>query len=267
MGQLITPKWQKYFALFHLSMVHGLKNIKSLLGLSIFLITCLLVFSHLWKIAAAKTGALHLPPDQLLWYIAFNEWVLIAIPDIQLDMEHDLRSGRLAYLLPRPLSYLGAKLAEGTGTLFLNLCILGLVAFSFTWLWIGHLPFSFSAFCLSLLLGFLAGWTALVFQVLIGLSAFWLQEVSPFNWIWEKLLFVFGGLILPLSAYPDWMQSIAYWTPFPAILGGRSALALDISASQIFWIAFSLMSWSCMGLLCLMLTYRKGLRILNIEGG
>lgn len=248
-------------------MVHGLKNYKSLVGLSLFMVTCLIIFSHLWKIAAAKTGAAYLNPDQLLWYIAFNEWVLIAIPDIQLDMEHDLRCGRLAYLLPRPISYIGSVFAEGMGTLLLNLTVLGIVGFTFTWLEAGQLPHHTATFCIALLLGFLAGVTGLVFQILIGVSAFWLQDVAPFNWVWEKLLFIFGGLILPLSIYPAWMQTIAYWTPFPSILGARSALALDVSPYQILWVMVSLIAWAVFGIFCVAFCYRKGLKILNIEGG
>ena len=248
-------------------MVHGLKNYKSLIGLSLFMITCLIIFSHLWKIAAAKAGASYLNPDQLLWYIAFNEWVLIAIPDIQLDMEHDLRCGRLAYLLPRPISYVGSVFAEGLGSLLLNLTVLGIVGFTFTWLEAGQLPFHYTTFCIAILLGILAGVTALIFQIFIGLSAFWLQDVAPFSWVWEKLLFIFGGLILPLSIYPIWMQNIAYWTPFPSILGARSALALEVNPYQILWVTISLIAWGLFGLFCIAFTYRKGLKILNIEGG
>ena len=257
----------KYLALFHLSIVQGIKNYKSLIGLSIFLVMCLIIFSHLWKIAAARAGATFLVADQLLWYIAFNEWVLIAIPDIQYDIEHDLRSGRLAYLLPRPISYLGAKLSEGLGFLLLNLTVLGFVAFSFTWLWVGHLPFPFWTFCIVLLIGILSGLTALIFQILIGLSAFWVHEVAPFNWLWEKLLFVLGGLILPLSVYPIWMQNIAFWTPFPAILGARSALAFNFNSDQILTVIASLGVWCLIGWMLLSFVYRKGLRIVNIEGG
>ncbi len=260
-------KWDKYFALGKLSLMHGLKNYKSLIGLSLFLVTCLIIFSHLWKIAAAKSGAAYLDADKLLWYIAFNEWVLIAIPDIQLDMEHDLRSGRLAYLLPRPISYIGATFAEGVGILFLNLVFLGIVGFSFTWFWIGSLPFSIPIFCIAILLGMLAGITALIFHILIGLSAFWLQDVAPFSWVWEKLLFILGGLILPLSIYPDWMQTLAYWTPFSSILGARSALTLEVNSYTIFWIAFSLIIWGFLGMACVIYIYRRGLRILNLEGG
>jgi ABC-2 type transport system permease protein len=265
--ELLLPKWEKYFAIANLSLIHGLKNYKSLVGLSLFLVTCLIIFSHLWKIAAAKTGINSLDPDRLLWYLAFNEWVLIAIPDIQLDMEHDLKSGRLSYLLPRPISYLGSVFAEGLGTLLLNLAILGLVGFTFTWQQTGELPFSTGIFAISIGLGILAGITGLVYQVLIGISAFWLNDVSPFSWVWEKLLFIFGGLILPLSIYPGWMETLANWTPFASILGARSALALEANISLILWITLSLVIWSSLGILFLTYLYKKGMKILNIEGG
>jgi hypothetical protein len=33
-------------------------------------------------------------------------------------------------------------------------------------------------------------------------ASFWLQEVAPVYWVWQKLLFVLGGLMLPLQVYP-----------------------------------------------------------------
>jgi ABC-2 type transport system permease protein len=260
-------KMQKYFSLFNLSFIHALKNYKALVGLSIFLMTCLVIFAHLWKLAAAKIGVIGFNPEQLLWYIAFNEWVLVSIPDIQDDMEEDLRSGRLAYLLPRPISYLGATFAEAAGKLCLNLCVLGCVTFLFTWWQVGALPFHPVGLPITILFGFLAGLIAIIFQMLIGLSAFWLHEVTPFFWIWEKLLFMLGGLMLPLAVYPQWIQTLAQFTPFPAILGERSALAFDFNLQRITFLTCSLMGWGAVGLICVLFVYRKGLRILNIEGG
>lgn len=258
---------RKYLFIFNLAFWNTFKNYKALIGLSIFLMTCLLIFANLWKVAAAKAGLVSFSPEQLLWYIAFNEWVLVSIPDTHEEMEEDLRSGRLAYLLPRPISYLGTTLAEASGVLTANLLVLGLVTFSFTWWQVGALPFPLSGLIITVLFGFLAGLVAILFQMLIGLSAFWLQEVSPFFWIWEKLLFMLGGLMLPLTVYPQWMQTLADFTPFPAILGARSALALDFNLQSVFALTITLAGWGIFGLLCLQLLYRKGLRILNVEGG
>lgn len=260
-------KTQKYLTVFRFAFIHTLRNYKALVGLNIFLITCLVIFAHLWKVAAAKIGAIHLHPDQLLWYIAFNEWVLIALPDMQEDIEEDLRSGRLAYLLPRPISYLWSVFVEGLGILCARLIILGLVTFIFTWVRAGGIPFSWSAFLIAITIGVLAGCVGVIFKMLVGVSAFWVQQVEPFHWIWEKLLFTLGGLMLPLAVYPQWLQKIAHFTPFPAILGDRSALAIDFTWTSAFSITNILLFWGLLGTCFLILLYRKGLQIVNIEGG
>ncbi len=257
----------KYFSIFHLSCNRAVRNYKALIGLSIFLMTCLLIFSNLWKVVAAKTGIDILNPDLLLWYIALNEWVLVSIPDVQDDIEQDLRSGRLAYQLPRPMSYLGGVFAEGLGILTVNLIVLGCVTFIFSWLQVGVCPFHFTGFVLIVIFGFMSGLLSMIYLMLIGLSSFWLHDVAPFYWIWEKFLFMFGGLILPLAVYPQWMQTLARFTPFPSILGERSALVFDLSPTHVFsWIG-SLLGWTVLGWICLILFYRKSLTILNIEGG
>ena len=261
------PEMSKYRAIFNLSFVQTIKNYKALVGLSIFLITCLIIFAHLWKITATKSGLINFDPVQLLWYIAFNEWVIISIPDIQDTMENDLRSGRLAYFIPKPISYLGATFAEALGTFCANLFWLGCVTFSFTWLQTGALPFHPLGIIPVFVFALMAGFIGILFRMLIGLSAFWLQEVDPFFWIWEKLLFMLGGLMLPMAAYPEWLQFIANLTPFPAILGQRSALAFDFNLQHIFFLTSSLIIWGILGTFCLVALYRKGLRILNMERG
>lgn len=257
----------KYVYIARLAIVQGMKNYKALAALSLVLVACLVIFAHLWQIAATKAGAINLPPDSLLWYIAFNEWVFISLPDIYLEIEHDYRNGRLAYLLPRPVSYLGAKFAEGFGTLLLNLTFLGIVCFFFTWAWSGSLPFHALGFCAAIILGVMAGMVALLFLIAIGLTSFWLHQVGPFQWIWEKLLFVMGGLILPLAAYPPWLQTIAFSTPFPAILGERSSLALEFDMLHVGRLFFTLLAWLLLGSGLVFLLYRRGLKILNISGG
>lgn len=260
-------KWHKYFALFKMSMLHTLKNYKLLIGLCIFELICLLIFAHIWRVATARVHVIDLNPQLLLWYIAFNEWILIAVPDIEMDIEYEFKTGQLAYFLPRPISYLGAKLVEGFGALLLNMLILGSVAFLFTYLWTGILPLRPGPFLFTIFLGVLSGFLSLIFTMIIGVSSFFVEEVEPWRWVWEKMLFVFGGLMLPLTIYPLWIQQIANWSPFAAILGGRSGLIFHFEFPQIQWIIFSLLMWILFGFGLLYFLYRKGLKKLNIHGG
>lgn len=256
----------KYVAIFWVSFRHCLKNYKAWLGLSIFLITCLVIFSHIWQIAASKKGAIHFTPSELLWYIALNEWVLISLPDIHEDMEEDLRSGRLAYLLPRPISYLGATFATALGSLFVNLLTLGAVTFLFTWWQVGF-PFHFTSLFFTFIFAISSGIIGVLFLMLIGMLAFWIREINPVFWMFEKLLLMLGGLMLPLSIYPLWMQKLALFTPFPAILSNRSHLVIDSAPLAMTHLAITLAFWTAFASLVLYFLYRKGEKILNIEGG
>jgi len=260
-------KTRKYWKIFSLSVLYNTRNYKALLGLSIFLITCLLIFSNLWQVAAQRMGTTVFDPRQLLWYIAFNEWIILSIPETATQMENDLRSGKLAYLLPRPIPYLSAIFAEAMGGLIVHLVVLGFVTFSFTWFSVGHFPLALGPSLMSLGLGLLAGIIGILFQMLIGLSAFWLQSIEPFEYVWEKLLFTLGGLMLPLSVYPEWLQTIAYWSPSAALLGQRSALAIDFSWSAAFELCGISIGWCMIATFGLLWLYQRGLRILNIEGG
>ncbi|MBS0586271.1 MAG: hypothetical protein JSR76_08280 [Verrucomicrobia bacterium] len=258
---------KKYGAIFRFAFIHALRNYKELVGLAIFLIACLLIFAHLWQVIGIKTGVHSLNTEKLLWYIASNQWILIAIPDVQEIIEEDLRSSRLAYLLPRPISYLGSIFMEGLGVLSLRLLVLGVITFFFTWMRLGALPESLTGLIVATLLGFLAGAVAIVFRMIVGVSAFWVQQVEPLYWIWEKFLFTFGGLMLPLALYPEILQKIAYFTPFPSILSYRSALLIAFNWQDALSVGLALLCWGVFASLSLAFFYARGLRILNLEGG
>ena len=62
---------------------------------------------------------------ELLWYLAITEWVILSLPPIHLRIESDVRTGDIAYRLPRPISYLGSRLAEEAGDVALRMTTLG----------------------------------------------------------------------------------------------------------------------------------------------
>ena len=73
--------------------------------------------------------------------------------------------------------------------------------------------------------------------------------------------------MLPLMVYPKWLQQIAQMTPLPGILGERSALAIHYTHENAFFVLSMLLIWGSIGAFCLVILYRKGLRIVTVEGG
>lgn len=178
------------------------------------------VFMALWTTAFAVSGRSELEGftlAEMVWYLAMAETVALSTSRIFMDISEQVKAGDLAYTLARPLSYPFFQVANSLGgsapRFLLNLLTGAVVVAVGLRTVAGSLP-GLAAFlgvaALALLLDALL-------TVLIGLAAFWIEEVNPIYWIYSKLLFTVGGLFLPLELFPEWLQRIVRWLPFQYI--------------------------------------------------
>lgn len=250
----------KYLKILQISVLHSIQGAKALFGLTLFLVVCMVILANLWRVIGHNS----MTHAEIVWYIAFNEWVMISLPRADREIEIDYRTGRLAYLLPRPVSYITHLFFETLGTLFVNLTVLGCAAYLITTYLVGPLNASFGEWVALILTGIGAGCLGLLFHMIVGLSSFWIYDIEPITWIWEKCMIALGGLIMPLSIYPKAIETIIYLTPFPYLLGERSKIALG---GSILAPILGLILWAGLALLLLSFLYRRGLKILHVEGG
>jgi ABC-2 type transport system permease protein len=117
-----------------------------------------------------------------------------------------------------------------------------------------------------MLLGSLGGAIGVLLYLLVGLAAFWLRRVLPATLIVQKLGFVLGGLLAPISLYPEGLFRFAEATPFAAHLFWVGVQTLTPSV-RLFWIglAWQLLWIAILALLCA-LTWQIGLRKVLREG-
>ena len=178
------------------------------------------VFMALWSTAFAVSGSSELAGfslAEMVWYLAMTETVALSTSRIFMDISEQVKAGDLAYTLARPLSYPFFQIANSLGgsapRFVLNLLTGAVVVAVGLRQVTGSLP-GLAAFlgvaALALLLDALMA-------VLIGLAAFWIEEVNPIYWIYSKLLFTVGGLFLPLEMFPTWLQRAVRWLPFQYI--------------------------------------------------
>lgn len=256
----------KYVAIAGTAVRHALMQRWEIVGRAALYALFLVIFSQLWRVALAGGGWDHGPID-MLWYLAVTEWIVISIPPIHDDVQEDVKTGDIAYMLPRPMSYVGGRVAEGIGLLAVRMAMLGVPGFFLAWALSGGLPSDPRGLLLAAPLGILAGCVCVVFQTAIGITAFWLQDASPVFWIWQKLMFLFGGLILPLDAYPDWMRTVAACTPFHALVYGPARSALDFDPAGAAVTAAWIVVWGGVAWLALFGIFRRGLYALDVNGG
>ena len=95
------------------------------------------------------------------------------------------------------------------------------------------MPFPLTAVPALILAAAMGAMTGLLFQVVIGFLTAWVGNPAPAYWIWQKLVFVFGGLFIPLTLYPAWLRDLGRETPFAAILFHPASLVLDARPEAI----------------------------------
>ena len=192
-------------------------------------------FVALWAAAFGVSGQAELAGyslAEMVWYLAMTESIALSASRIFIEISEAVRAGDLAYTLARPTSYpllqVATSLGQSLPRFFLNLAVAaGVVALSLRQL-VGS-PAGLGAFLLTAAFALLLD--ALI-AVLIGLLAFWLEEVTPVFWIYHKLLFTVGGLFLPLEMFPTWLRRIVRWLPFQFItyVPARSFVAFQPGA-------------------------------------
>jgi len=256
----------KHAAFARMAMAQGRRERAELYGRMLFFALILGVFTSLWRAVGEAGMPAAGDPKALVWYLAATEWIVLGVPQIHLDIQEAIRRGDVVYRLGQPASYVMAEFAAGLGSIALRMPVLGVTAFVCAFAFTRWTP-PFGTIALFIPFGIAAAALLVALYLWIGLLAFWLHDVSPVFWITQKLMFVFGGLMLPLTMYPALMQRAAVFTPFPAMLFAPASLVLGTGLVRPLVLARDLAIWGGVLAAVVQWTYRRAATALTINGG
>ncbi len=208
-----------------------------------FYVVVTAVLSELWKAAAeANDGTVAgYSATALVWYIATSESVTIPLPMRLIeDIGNDITNDTFAVELLRPVSPLPVRIGTQTGAMLPRLAacvcagsVLALVS--------GGRPPSIPALALAVPGVLLALLLNLVTQHAFAASAFWVRDTTGTWFLYQKLVFVSGGMLLPLEVLPDALETVCRWLPFMAMAYAPARLASghvepELLAIQVGWL-------------------------------
>ncbi len=231
-----------------------------------FFALILAIFHLLWSNIALQKQQFGLNAQTMVWYLFLTEWIILSVPHVHLDIEEDIKTGSISYHLIRPLSYLHQKTIEALAEMLRRMSVFALAGSCFAALLTGSIP-SIGFFLVGIPLGILAGLLAILFLCSIGISALWIHETSPLYLIWQKLVFILGGLLFPLSIYPEWLFSIAQHLPFAAMLYLPAHAATSLEASAILQALQQLIVWGLILTVAAHRLYDKAVQQFEASGG
>jgi ABC-2 type transport system permease protein len=261
--------FRKYWAIFQITLVNSLAYPGELIGRSLLIVPFMWIFYQLWKVtfSTADSDVINgMTLYSTMWYLMMAETIELSRPALARTISDNVKDGSIAYLLNKPYSFLLYQFSNSMGETIFRALVNALFGSVIVWWLVGPPPAP-----IGWLLAFLAlsGTWLLNFCItcLIGLSAFLVEDVSPFMWIYQKFIFILGGFLIPLDFYPEWLQAIARALPFSAMIYGPSKLFVAPSLGLFGNVMLMQTLWIIALGTILIISYRRGVAYLTVNGG
>ena len=261
---------RKYGQISKITMSNSLVYFWNFLSKNIFFVFIMFIYLMLWKNIYAQKGSTiaGLSLSAMIWYLVITELVTLSRTDIHVQVNEDVKSGNIAYLLNKPYNYVLYCFSYFLGEVGIKLLSNGIIGLSIGFIYAGaldnfnvvHLPF----IVLSIIIGCCINF---FIYITLALTSFWFEENTAFFWIYSKLIFTLGGMLIPLELFPNWLGKISMYLPFAYVTYVPARLAVDFSFEN-FHKQFSVqLLYLGIFFILSMTLYRKGAKNLNVNGG
>lgn len=262
--------WQKYRAVLQLSIANNLAYMAEVVFRAMLLLAFIFILLQLWTTTYAARGAHSLAGftiNDMIWYLATTETIALSLPQLTRQIDLEVRSGQLAYLLGRPCNYVLYHFAQYLGERLVRLVINIPVAASLAFVFVGPPNFTWMGVVAWPLVVLLAVCIDFVVYFSIGLLAFWTEETTPFFLIVNRLSLVLGGVLAPLEILPQPIRGISLVLPFSAVLYGPARTLVHFQLDRFGWLLVQQVITLAIGSLVLLGLYWAATRRVNINGG
>ena len=260
----------KYIPIIKINFQNKLVYFWDLIGNNLFFILIMFVYLMLWKsiYADGNSSIAGITLNQMIWYLVVTEVITLSRGVIHQEVNREVKSGEIGYLLGKPYNYIFYCFSCFIGDAGVKLLANGALAVVIGLLFVGPLEgFSLVAFPF-IVISILLGWILNFFiYMLLALTAFWTEENSPFFWIYSKLVFTLGGMLLPIELFPIWLQKVSKALPFVYVTYTPARLAVDFSFGAFIKGAGVQLVYLAVFITLTLFVYGKGVRKLNVNGG
>jgi ABC-2 type transport system permease protein len=203
---------------------------------TVFMAVILYIFLKLWitvygESGNERIGGLTLP--QMIWYLMITECFWMSSVRLASEVDDDVRTGRLAIQLTKPLSYPCALLGKALGERAVRFTVNLVVGTSVALLLVGPIPLTIRGllmFAMILPMAFVLDALGLI---VVGLFAFWFESTMGLAILYSKTVMLAGGTMLPLEVYPAMWRAVFFWLPFASMVYGPARMLVAPDAALL----------------------------------
>lgn len=262
---------RKYIVIYQAVLMENLQYALNVAMGFISYFIIIFVFVQLWNYMYSSPGELiaGYTKAQMIWYVLITETIWFGTPSsvVTGQVASDIRGGNIACLINKPYHYALYVLTRYTGGWSIQLPMFAVAAFLIGLLFVGPLP-GFSLVTLPAVIPvFLLGITIdAVLRLCISLISFWIEDSTPFQWLYSKLLLVVGT-IFPVEIFPKALQPFFKFTPIYTVCYGPAKLVVDFSLDKYGEILLAQLLYLSAACGLMFFLYGKGVKKLYVNGG
>jgi ABC transporter DrrB family efflux protein len=180
-----------------------------------------LLFAYVF--GGAITLPAHQPYRQFLLAGVFAQALSFGTGSTSVAMAQDLQTGLIDRFRSLPMARSAVAAGHTIGDLVYNafiLAIMSAVGLAIGWRTHRGAGYILAAYGLLLLFGFAMSWIG----ALIGMTASTPATANAAGYAWLFPLTLISNAFVPLQTLPGWLQPVAEWSPFSAVVAGARAL-------------------------------------------
>lgn len=260
---------KKYFALARITLIERFSHFWNKLATAFILALILFVFLQIWKaVYAGKADIDGYTIAQMIWYLTLTEVILFSTGSHKIDViGEEIRSGAIANALLKPFNYVGREFSVLMAEFVYSFTIIGTVGVILAYILVGTISVTFVGLFLTALLILGAAMISFLIVLSLALLALWLEDTSSIMWIYQKLLFIVGGMLVPLDFYPHWLQQAVQYLPTAYIMYLPARLFVHFSYADFMSALIGQVVWILVLTITVLFIYHRGIRKVHFHGG
>lgn len=261
----------KYFEIFKISYLTDNAYLSSNFTRGLVVFLRIWIFTQLYEVTY-KTVHAH----QISGFtIAMVVWSLMLVqslststkPSIARKIQDEIKEGTIDLKICRPYSFMFFYFFEMLGKFFSSATVNLLVGFLAVFILVGPIKLTIAGLVFGLILLFFGILLDFLTHYIIGLLAFWIEDIQPLIWINGKATFIMGGMVFPIALFPSGFRKIVELLPFSQLYYGASRTFVSFDHSLFVKYLLTQLIWIVIYFTIATLIYRKGVRNVNINGG
>lgn len=262
---------KKYLYIYKATLIENLQYVMNIILGFISFFIILFVFLNLWEYiySGPQTVISGYTMSQMVWYVIITEimWFGTRNGTLTHQISNDIKSGTIAYGIGKPYNYMFYIAARHLGEITIKFFLFSGIGILIGLLFVGKLTsFQVRYLPCMVIVTFAGVIINSLIRISISILSFWIEDATPFHWIYDKLILVVGTLF-PIEVFPVWLQPVIRLTPIYVVTYGPAKLIIDFSMAMFVKVVMTQLIYLVVTVLFLSGLFRRGVKRLNVNGG